>query len=122
MTAHLTILPDPEQLRLIHLMATTTEITAVVETSAVSVHCPCCNRLSRRVHSRYGRSVADVPWHGVPFRLRLHVRRFFCDEPTCPRTIFAERLPGLAWSCGALCSTNGATRRVGAHRGLRLGR
>jgi transposase len=95
MAAQLTILPDPEQLRLIHLMATTTEITAVVETSAVSVPCPCCSRLSRRVHSRYGRSVADVPWHGVPFRLRLHVRRFFCDEPTCPRTIFAERLPGL---------------------------
>src|SRR5689334_13652703 len=23
------------------------------------------------------------------------LRRFFCDEPACPRAIFAERLPGL---------------------------
>jgi hypothetical protein len=41
------------------------------------------------------RAVADVHWHGVPFRLRLHVCRFFCDEQTCPRAIFTERLPGL---------------------------
>ncbi len=91
----MTILPDPKRLHLIHLMAIETEIAAVVETSSASVPCPLCGRSSSRVHSRYVRSVADVPWHGVPFRLRLHVRRFFCDEPTCPRAIFVERLPGI---------------------------
>jgi transposase len=95
MAAPLSILPDPDQLHLIHLTATAKEITAVVETSAARVPCPLCSRMSDRVHSRYVRSVADVPWHGIPFRLRLHVRRFFCDESTCPRAIFAERLPGL---------------------------
>jgi transposase len=90
-----TILPDPERLHLIHLVATGAEITAVVATTAVRAVCPLCGRSSSRVHSQYVRAVADVPWHGVPFRLRLHVRRFFCDEPTCPRAIFAERLPGL---------------------------
>jgi len=95
MAAPLSILPDPEQLHLIHLTATAQEITAVVETSTARTACPLCGRSSSRVHSRYVRSVADVPWQGVPFRLRLHVRRFFCDEPTCVRTIFAERLPGL---------------------------
>jgi transposase len=36
-----------------------------------------------------------VPWHAVPFRLWLHVRRFFCDTADCSRVIFTERLPGL---------------------------
>ena len=74
-----TILPDPTQLHLLHLLhlsATATEITAAVQTAASSAPCPLCGRFSRRVHSRYVRSVADVPWHGVPFRLRLQVRRF----------------------------------------------
>ena len=93
--APLSILPDPQQLHLVQFMVTAKEITAIVETSAVRVPCPLCGRTSGRVHSRDVRSVADVPWHGVPFRLRLHVRRLFCKEPTCLRVIFAERLPGL---------------------------
>jgi transposase len=32
----------------------------------------------------------------VPVTVRLRVRRFFCDEGSCGRAIFAERLPGLA--------------------------
>jgi transposase len=47
------------------------------------------------VHSRYTRQVADLPWCGVAVRLQLQVRRFFCDQPTCPRAIFTERLPGV---------------------------
>ena len=90
-----TILPDPERLHLIRLVGTPAAITAVVEMSTGCASCALCGRVSRRVHSRYLRSVADVPWHGIPFRLGLHVRRFFCDEPTCVRAIFAERLPGL---------------------------
>jgi transposase len=90
-----TILPDTERLPLLHLAATDDRITAVVETIAVSAPCPQCGQLSSHVHSRYSRSVADLHWHDVPFRLRLHVRRFFCAEPTCSRHVFTERLPGL---------------------------
>ncbi len=45
------------------------------------------------MHSRYVRQVADLPWQGIAVRLRFHVRRFFCDNPTCRRVIFTERLP-----------------------------
>ncbi|HEV2461156.1 MAG TPA: ISL3 family transposase, partial [Ktedonobacterales bacterium] len=38
---------------------------------------------------------ADLPWCGVVVHLLLQVRRFFCDQPTCPRAIFTERLPGV---------------------------
>lgn len=90
-----TLVPSAHQVHLHQLEASATEITAVVETTAASAPCPVCGRLSSRVHAWYVRTVADVPWHGVPFRLRLHVRRFFCDVPTCPRAIFTERLPDL---------------------------
>jgi transposase len=33
--------------------------------------------------------------NGTPVTLILHVRRFFCRNPRCPRRIFAERLPTL---------------------------
>jgi transposase len=41
------------------------------------------------------RRITDLPWHGVGFRVQLSARRFFCDQPTCLRRIFTERLPGV---------------------------
>ncbi len=69
-------------------------VVAVAATRA-TVPCPVCGELAARVHSRYRRTVADLPWQGVAVRLDLHTRRFYCDAPTCPRQIFAERFPGL---------------------------
>src|SRR5215217_7894564 len=43
--------------------------------------------------SRYRRMLSGLPWQRIPITLRLHVRRFFCDESSCNRTIFAEWLP-----------------------------
>ena len=90
-----TILPDPKQLRLRMLVQEGDGIRAVVATTTVEARCPVCGHRCARVHSRYTRQVADVPWHGVPLRLELHLRRFFCDQPDCERRIFAERLPGV---------------------------
>lgn len=97
-SAPITILPDPAQLHLLGLAVETTEtthITASVVASASDVPCPVCGQRSARIHSRYMRHVSDLPWHGVPLRLELHVRRFFCDNAACPRQIFTERLPGI---------------------------
>ncbi|MBA3824183.1 MAG: ISL3 family transposase, partial [Ktedonobacterales bacterium] len=90
-----TILPHPDLLELVVLQQTATAIVAVVRPRAASCRCPLCGTSSTHIHSRYMRTVLDLPWHGVPMQLRLHVRRFFCDIPTCPRTIFAERLPDV---------------------------
>ena len=48
---------------------------------------------SNHVHSLYQRTVADLPWAGVPVTLHLHVRRFLCRHPACPRVTFSEPLP-----------------------------
>src|SRR5271166_5889764 len=90
-----TILPDPKQLSLRLLVQEPNGIRAVVATTATEAVCPLCGHSSAHVHSHYTRQIADVPWHGVPLHLEVHLRRFFCDQPTCERQIFAERLPGV---------------------------
>jgi transposase len=91
-----TVLPDSHKLDLIDLSAEAGRITISAATAEAASLCPLCGTSSSRIHSRYVRALADLPWQGVPVGLRLHVRRFFCDAPSCRRTIFAERLPGLA--------------------------
>lgn len=90
-----TILPDTGILKLLHVGASGESITLAARTTAAEVCCPVCGTLSRRVHSRYVRTLADLPWQGIPVSVRLHVRRFFCDAGSCERAIFTERLPGV---------------------------
>jgi transposase len=91
-----TVLPAPKLLNLIGIRATENAITLVAKTSSCVARCPVCTKHSARIHSRYARTLTDLPWQGVPVTVRLRVRRFFCDERSCGRAIFAERLPGLA--------------------------
>ena len=90
-----TLLPDPQHLHLLGLSANAIGITATVTASAAAGRCPLCGQDSEQVHSRYRRRLADLPWLGVAMRLELHVRKFFCRNPACPRRIFTERLPGV---------------------------
>jgi len=94
--SHATLLPDPAELRLDHLISEPNAVTVVVQTTREAVPCPDCQHPSRRVHSHYTRTLADLPWSGVAVRLRLHTRRFFCSSLTCSRRVFTERLPGTA--------------------------
>jgi transposase len=57
--------------------------------------CPMCQQKSGRVHSHYHRTLVDLPCTDLRVTLTLQVRRFFCDNPGCPRRIFTERLPGI---------------------------
>ncbi|WP_442974111.1 transposase family protein [Saccharothrix sp. NRRL B-16348] len=57
--------------------------------------CSSCGVGSRRVHSRYDRRVADMPVAGLPVVLWLRMRRFFCDNGTCPVGTFAEQVDGV---------------------------
>ena len=61
-----------------------------------SGHCPECAHLSSRIHSRYQRTLADLPWSGRNVRLVVQVHRFFCTHPTCLRKTFTEAIPAVA--------------------------
>lgn len=62
-----------------------------VRPSAKGSNCPGCGTPSERVHSRYRRSLADLPIAGRPVRLMVLARRFYCHAVLCGRRIFAER-------------------------------
>ena len=57
--------------------------------------CPVCQQESNRVHSCYYRYPADLPCMGLPVRLQIQVRRFFCHNRRCKKRTFAERLQQL---------------------------
>jgi transposase len=95
-----TVLPTPKLLNLIGVRADENAITLAASTSSRVVRCPVCAKRSAMVHSRYARTLADLPWQGIPVTVSLSVRRFFCDELSYRRVIFAERLPGLAANYG----------------------
>jgi len=90
-----TVLPDAETLKLLYVCVSDQSITLAARTTSAEVRCPVCATLSRRVHSCYVRTLAELPWQGIPVSVRLHVRRFFCDALSCERAIFTERLPGV---------------------------
>lgn len=83
----------PKGLRTEHLLLERDGVTISVKPVATSARCPACDGRSGRVHSRYARTISDLPWHGVPVTIRARVRRFFCHDPSCERAIFCERLP-----------------------------
>ena len=70
-------------------------ITIKTHVEACEAVCPICQTMAKRVHSHYTRTLHDVPCGTKALRLVVQVRRFFCDQETCPRQIFAERLPAL---------------------------
>lgn len=88
-----TLLAAPDTIRLDCIRPSLSAITLVVKTTAAQALCPRCQRRSSRLHSRYVRRVADLPWHGVTVRLELHTRRFRCLNSLCTQRIFCERLP-----------------------------
>ena len=58
--------------------------------------CPCCGCRSRRRHSQYQRTIADLACGGRRVIIHLQARRFWCLVRGCAQKVFCERLPDLA--------------------------
>jgi transposase len=122
------LLPDATRLRLeaCHVDDTTAQITLRVRATQATVPCPLCDTPAQHIHSRYERTLADLPWAQYHVRLQLRVRKWFCRNRHCPRRIFTERLPTVAapW---ARCTLRLAQRllalgvALGGRAGVRLG-
>lgn len=87
---------DCPGLRVTDLAINTDAVTVHAESIATTSRCPRCGVVATRVHSRYTRTITDLPLHGRRATLRVTARRFFCDNTACPRAVFCERLPQLA--------------------------
>jgi transposase len=90
------LLPDSARLTLQDVVFDGERITVIAQAIGSRSPCPRCGELSARIHSRYTRTLADLPWQGRAVRIELRVRRFFCLAAACPRQTFVERLPELA--------------------------
>lgn len=107
----LPLFPAPGELRTDSLAIGSDGTTIHASAKRHSAAYPRCGHASDRVHSRYGRTLADLPWHGTAVRLRARTRRFFRTRNACERRIFGERISGPAEgharstlrSEGALC-------------------
>jgi len=123
------LLPDATHVRLETwaLEPAQSALTINLRARPATACCPLCGRRSKRVHSRYQRTLADLPWGEHAVTVLLSVRRLFCDNARCERRIFAERLPDVAAPCarktarlaGRLTTVGLA---LGGAAGTRLGR
>ncbi len=58
---------------------------------AISEHiCPFCGDSSSSVHSKYVRTIADLPIQNKEVKLRLSVHKYFCKNDDCNFTTFSE--------------------------------
>src|SRR3954471_3587187 len=92
----------PAGLLVQHVLPSPNHLVIVANLDRASAACPGCEASSSHVHSRYERTLGDLPCQGQPVTLRVEVRRFRCPTPLCPRRTFAERLAGMAslWHAG----------------------
>ena len=91
------LLPSPHDLHLetLSMDPHCKRLTLEVTTRQATPVCPRCHTPSNRIHSRYMRTLADLPWADVTICLQLHVRKCFCPNPDCSQRIFTERLPAV---------------------------
>lgn len=87
------LFPHLRGFRLLALRRERQQLVLLCERITPSAACPLCGTLAHRIHSRYERTVWDLPLQHAPVLLRLRVRKWYCDQPGCSRRIFTERLP-----------------------------
>jgi len=65
-------------------------INVLVCSRRSDVQCPYCGTLSFRIHSTYERCFQDLPIQGHKVYINIANRKYFCDNPNCPKKTFAE--------------------------------
>jgi transposase len=96
------LLPGFNLLRLKHEEIDTDQhhLTLNVSSTQTLVQCPLCVSPTTRIHSRYERTLLDLPCVNYSLTLVMQVSKFFCDNSDCMRRIFTERIPEvtLPWA------------------------
>jgi transposase len=86
----------PAALTVTKVVTAAAKITIQAKPKETSSSCPACAQRSNRVHSRYIRTIADLPWQGRPVAIAVTVRRFRCGNLRCSRWVFVEQLPKVS--------------------------
>ena len=89
------LLPNPKLLEILGFVSQSNAVKIKLGSTRRMGRCPECGEESRKVHSRYVRCLLDLPWHGTKVEIELLVKKFFCEQNSCSRKIFTERLAGV---------------------------
>lgn len=89
------LFPQSATLQLEGLKPTERGVLIHLSTLTSTSSCPVCQHESNQLHSYYYRYPADLPCFGLPVRLQIQMRRFFCRNGQCAKRTFAERLQEL---------------------------
>ena len=97
------LLPHLDDLTVEDLVSRDQEIVLVVSARTQTADCPDCTAHSDRVHSRYSRTLRDLPIGSKSVTLAgasdpalsVRVRRFRCPNRHCRRKTFAESFSEL---------------------------
>ena len=65
-------------------------VITVIRTNKSDI-CPCCGKKSQSVHSRYFRTIKDLPIQENKVILKIKTKVFFCKNPQCDVNTFAEQ-------------------------------
>ena len=112
------LLPDLPGFSIEHVTIADGVILVQARSRVTRSTCPNCAQLSSRIHSRYQRTLVDLPWSGRLVRLIVQVSRFFCKHPSCSRKTFAEPIAALA---GRFARRTTRLKETLEHLGLALG-
>jgi hypothetical protein len=86
----------PETLCIIELKREDNTVIVHADTCSASARCPWRQQSSIRVHSRYNRTLADLPCSGQQVYWRVTARKFYYTNGCCSGKVFAERLDEVA--------------------------
>ena len=84
-------IPNELSFTLLNLDHNSTHVDFHVISNQISSFCPLCLFCTTKIHSKYIRTIGDLPVSGKIVQLKLHVRKFFCENINCIRKIFTER-------------------------------
>jgi transposase len=109
----------PGELIVHQVMTDVEQIMIRADPPRLSAPCSVCHQRSHRIHSRYVRTLADLPSQGQAVTIALSVQWFRCDNTACTRIIFTERLADVIMPRGRRSRRLADIQR---HIGLALGR
>lgn len=123
------LLPGSNLLRLenCEIDTETQHLTLSVSSTQTLAPCPLCSTPTQRIHSRYERTLTDLPCVNFSLTLVIQVCKFFCDNSDCLRRIFTERILEVAapWARKTVRLTQQLQEiglALGGAAGARLGR
>jgi transposase len=120
-----TLLSPTSDVRLAKVTVEREIVQLQLTATAPRAHCPRCTVPSSSVHSHYQRRLTDLPWGTCPVHIQLTVRKCVCQNPSCERRIFTERLPAFVAAYARktqrlVTALRAIGMALGGHAGARL--